>query len=220
MGIVAGFNALFISEPSNCFMDIFNLCRRRKVIRDPMKYLVVGLGNIGPEYVHTRHNIGFDVLDVFSEELGASFQSERYGYLARVKARGRRILLLKPSTYMNRSGKAVKYWMDREKINKENVLIIVDDLNLDLGRIRIRGRGSDGGHNGLRDIIQYLGQDFARMRIGIGNNFYPGQQSDFVLGKWSKEEEDQLSEIFVKTSKAIISFATIGVNRTMNQFNN
>ena len=148
-----------------------------------MKYLVVGLGNMGAEYDDTRHNIGFDVLDHLAKANEVSFKNDRLGDVTRFKHRGRTFVLLKPSTYMNLSGKAVQYWMTKEKIKISNVLIVVDDLNLDLGKLRLRGKGSDGGHNGLKHINQTLGQNrYARLRMGIGNEYTKGRQIDFVLG--------------------------------------
>ncbi|MBP1629802.1 MAG: aminoacyl-tRNA hydrolase [Bacteroidetes bacterium] len=186
-----------------------------------MKYLIVGLGNIGSEYENTRHNIGFMALDYFAKEFeGAKFTLERQAYIAEVKHKGRTIILAKPTTYVNLSGKAVKYWMDKEKIPVENILVIVDDLALSLGAIRMRMNGGDGGHNGLTDIIATLGHNkFNRLRFGIGDNFSRGKQVDYVLGKWS---EGELSTIFLRfdmVNEIIKSFTTIGMDRTMNAFN-
>ena len=185
-----------------------------------MKYLVVGLGNIGEEYANTRHNIGFNVADYFACEAETAFQSNRYAFTCQVKHKGRTILLCKPTTYMNLSGKAVKYWLQKENIPIENLLIIVDDLALPFGTIRIKKKGSDAGHNGLIDIIQTLGhQDFNRLRFGIGNEFSKGGQVDFVLGQWTEDEKAKLPERMKKMSDAIRSFVTIGIDRTMNFFN-
>lgn len=186
---------------------------------DPMKYLVVGLGNMGPKYNGTRHNIGFEVLDYLVDELGGSFKNDTLGDIAEVKHKGRTLILLKPSTYMNLSGKAVRYWMQKKKIDKKNLIVVVDDLNLSYGRLRLRPKGADGGHNGLKDINQMLGQDYARLRFGIGNEFYKSQQVDFVLGKWSEEELDTLLGYIKKASDACKSFATIGIKYTMDEFN-
>ena len=158
-----------------------------------MKYLIVGLGNIGPEYQNTRHNIGFKVLDAFAKASNTVFEDMRYGAVATVKLKGRTLILLKPNTYMNLSGKAVSYWMQKEKIELSNLFVVVDDLALPFGTIRLRGKGSDGGHNGLKNINQLLGtQDYARLRFGIGNEFPKGKQVDYVLGEWSPEEEERL----------------------------
>ncbi len=185
-----------------------------------MKYLIVGLGNIGEEYQHTRHNIGFDVVEALAKEFEVSFSTEQLGDVAKFKHKGRTFVLLKPSTYMNRSGKAVRYWLQAEKINKENLLVILDDLNLPFGTQRLRGKGSDGGHNGLKDIDQMCGGNkYARLRIGIGSDFPKGRQADYVLSEWSDEEYEQLPEIIKKASDTIKSFGTIGLGRTMSQFN-
>ena len=188
---------------------------------DPMKYLIAGLGNIGPEYHNTRHNIGFSVLDEMMKEEEASFESARYGDVARVKVKGRTLLLLKPSTFMNLSGKAVNYWMQKEKIQPENLLVITDDLALPFGKLRLRAKGSDGGHNGLKNINQVLGRmDYARLRFGIGNNFGQGRQVNYVLDKWEPEETEALKERIPLVVEMIKAFATIGVNRTMSAYNN
>ena len=152
-----------------------------------MKYLIVGLGNIGPEYQNTRHNIGFKVLDAFAKASNTVFEDMRYGAVATVKLKGRTLILLKPNTYMNLSGKAVSYWMQKEKIELSNLFVVVDDLALPFGTIRLRGKGSDGGHNGLKSINQLLGtQDYTRLRFGIGNEFPKGKQVDYVLGGWTR----------------------------------
>lgn len=184
-----------------------------------MKYLIVGLGNIGAEYHNTRHNIGFDVLDVLAEELGATFKADKLGEVAEAKHRGRTLILLKPSTYMNLSGKAVNYWLQKGKIKPENLMVIVDDLNIPFGKIRLRGKGSDGGHNGLKDINGYLGGNYPRLRFGIGDAFSKGKQVNFVLGKWKPEEREALDKIIQQSVKAVLSFVSIGLARTMNTFN-
>ncbi|MEQ3662572.1 MAG: aminoacyl-tRNA hydrolase, partial [Flavobacterium sp.] len=159
------------------------------------KFLVVGLGNIGSEYINTRHNIGFKILDSFANEENLSFQSVKLGEMTEYKIKGRTILLLKPNTYMNLSGKAVKYWMEKENIEKENVLVITDDLNLSFGTIRIKTKGSDGGHNGLKSIQQLLNTtEYPRFRFGISDEFKKGQQVNYVLGEWSEEEKENLKE--------------------------
>ena len=195
----------------------FNVC---------MKYLIVGLGNPGKEYEGTRHNIGFMVLDRFLNRLNEeknteySFSVDRHAYVAAVKTKGRTLVLVKPTTFMNLSGKAVKYWLDREEIPVENMLVIVDDLALELGTIRLRMSGSDGGHNGLKDIINILGHNkFNRLRFGIGNNFARGHQIDFVLGKITGEDKDIVDRKLDMCSDIIVSFSTIGMDRTMNAFN-
>lgn len=186
-----------------------------------MKYLIVGLGNIGAEYAATRHNIGFRVLDALAEASNTVFSSQRYGSVAEMKFKGRTFVLLKPSTYMNLSGKAVSYWMQAEKIPLENVFVIVDDIALPFGTIRIRTKGSDGGHNGLKSIAELLGTSaYARLRFGIGGDFPKGMQIDYVLGEWTKEESAALPERLTVAGEAIRAFGTIGLERTMNQYNN
>lgn len=187
---------------------------------DPMKYLIVGLGNMGADYDGTRHNIGFEVVDYMAKAAEVSFAPDQLGDVARFRHRGRTFVLLKPSTYMNRSGKAVRYWLQKEKIDKENLLVILDDLNLPFGKQRLRGKGSDGGHNGLKDIDQLTGgNNYARLRLGIGDDFHKGQQVDYVLGEWSEEEKKQLPEIIGYAAETVKSFGAIGLARTMNDFN-
>jgi|SRR5690554_185141 len=184
------------------------------------KFLIVGLGNIGVEYENTRHNVGFKILDYLAEQQEVTWKTERLGDLTEFRQKGRTFFLLKPNTYMNLSGKAVKYWMDKEKIPLENVLIVTDDLNLDFGAIRIKTRGSDGGHNGLKDIQDKLETNkYPRFRFGIGNSFGKGRQVSYVLDEWDAEEERELKERIEIASKAIISFGLAGINRTMNSFN-
>lgn len=185
---------------------------------DPMKYLIVGLGNMGAEYDGTRHNIGFDVIDLLAGD--AEFKNEMHGDLTVIKHKGRTLYLLKPSTYMNLSGKAVRYWCQKLKLQSSNLMVIVDDLNLTFGNIRMRGKGSDGGHNGLADIQQKLGTtQYNRMRIGIGNDFHKGQQVDFVLGKWSAEEAKHVQTIISKCAEAVKDFCSIGMKRAMDKHN-
>ncbi len=185
-----------------------------------MKYLIVGLGNIGDEYSNTRHNIGFIAADAVALSFKTPFESGRYGAVAKTTFKGRSITILKPSTYMNLSGKAVRYWMNREKILPENILVIVDDLALPLGALRMRKKGSDGGHNGLISIIEHLETtDFPRLRIGIGNDFAKGYQIDYVLGRWSSEEEKILIPKLERVAELIKSFILIGPDKTMNIFN-
>lgn len=184
------------------------------------KFLIVGLGNIGAEYVNTRHNIGFKVLDFLAKKESLDFQTVKLGSLAEYKFKGRTFLLLKPNTYMNLSGKAVKYWMDQEKIPLENILVITDDLNLSFGTIRIKGKGSDGGHNGLKNINLILNtQNYTRFRFGISDQFKKGQQVDYVLGEWDEQEKTALTERLEISVEIIKSFGTAGLNNTMNSFN-
>lgn len=185
-----------------------------------MKYLIVGLGNIGVEYAATRHNIGFNVLDALAGASNAVFTAARYGDVAEFKHKGRTLVLLKPSTYMNLSGKAVRYWMEAEKIASENLLVVSDDIALPFGTLRMRPKGSAGGHNGLKNIVELLGtEEFARMRFGVGGDFPKGRQVDYVLGEWTDEERKALPERLKIFGDAILSFTTIGMERTMNFFN-
>lgn len=187
-----------------------------------MKYLIVGLGNIGNEYAKTRHNVGFQILDALAGASNLVFDvNRRYGAIAEYKFKGRTFVLLKPSTYMNLSGNAVRYWMQKEDIPLENVLIIVDDLALPFGSIRLRGKGGDAGHNGLKHINEILGtNEYARVRFGIGDQFNKGQQIDYVLSEWNDEESRLLSERIDKVVQIIKSFGTVGLELTMTQFNN
>ncbi|MDA3929214.1 MAG: aminoacyl-tRNA hydrolase [Prolixibacteraceae bacterium] len=187
-----------------------------------MKYLIVGLGNIGEEYKNTRHNIGFRILDALAGASNLVFNiNKRYGAIAEYKFKGRTFILLKPATYMNLSGNAVRYWLQKEKIPLEHLLVIVDDLALPLGAIRVRGKGGDAGHNGLKHINEILGTNvYTRVRFGIGSEFNQGQQIDYVLGEWDEEEEKLMPERIDKVVQIIKSFGTIGLARTMNQFNN
>jgi peptidyl-tRNA hydrolase, PTH1 family len=186
-----------------------------------MKFLVAGLGNIGPEYENTRHNIGFTVLDALAGASSISFGTDRLASVAEVKFKGKTLILIKPTTYMNLSGKAVNYWMQAEKIPVENLLVVTDDLALPFGTLRMKGKGSDGGHNGLKDIQTVLGTDsYARLRFGIGSEYSKGKQVDYVLGKWSKEEEAGLPLRVEKACEMIKSFAAAGLQNTMNQYNN
>lgn len=185
-----------------------------------MNYLIVGLGNIGVEYANTRHNMGFMVLDAWAQASNIVFESGRYGYTATVSFKGRKFTLLKPSTYMNLSGKAVRYWMNELKIPLENLLVISDDLNIPFGTVRLRKNGSAGGHNGLTNINELLGtQEYARVRMGIGNDFGRGHQVDYVLGELSDEEMEQMPELSKKVIEGIKAFATIGPDRAMNVLN-
>ncbi len=186
-----------------------------------MKYLIVGLGNIGDEYAHTRHNIGFDILDAFAKASNVFFKDSRYAFSAEVKHKGRTLILIKPTTYVNLSGNAVRYWLQKEKIEVENLLVVLDDLALPFGTLRLRAKGSDGGHNGLKNINEILGRnDYARLRFGIGDNFKLGRQVDYVLGKWNDDELKLISEKFSISLDIINDFATIGIDRTMTLYNN
>jgi peptidyl-tRNA hydrolase, PTH1 family len=185
-----------------------------------VKYLIIGLGNIGEEYANTRHNIGFQVIDHLVKDENVLFKTERYANVAQIKYKGRILVLCKPTTYMNLSGKAVNYWLQKENVPIENLLVVVDDLALSFGTIRIKKKGSDAGHNGLNDIISTLGHnEFNRLRFGIGNEFSRGAQIDFVLGGWSEDDQKLLPERLDKMCEAIKSFVTIGIDRTMNYFN-
>ena len=185
-----------------------------------MKYLIVGLGNIGSEYRNTRHNIGFKVLDAFAEASNIIFSTQRYGDVAQVRVKNKVLFLLKPSTYMNLSGEAVRYWMNKENIPLENVLVIVDDLALPFGTLRLKGKGSDAGHNGLKHIAETLGtQNYARLRFGIGNDFPKGHQVDYVLGNFTEEDMKTMDERLETAGNIIKSFCLAGINITMNQFN-
>lgn len=185
-----------------------------------MKYLIVGLGNIGDEYENTRHNIGFVVADAFAFDRKVTFESGRYAGIAKASLKGRTFIIIKPTTFMNLSGKAVRYWMTKEDILPENLLVIVDDLALPLGSLRLRKKGSDGGHNGLISINEEIGTtDYARLRIGIGDNFAKGYQVDYVLSRWTKDEEKVLLPKIAIAVDIIKNFSLVGIDRTMNMFN-
>lgn len=188
--------------------------------QNDLKYLIVGLGNIGSEYQNTRHNIGFKILDTLAGVSNISFEDKRYGMIAEFKFKARTFVLLKPSTYMNRSGLAVNYWLKKTKVPSDKLLILVDDIALPLGTVRIKPKGGDGGHNGLANINQVLGNsNYARLRFGIGNDFHSGQQIDYVLGEWSKNEEEQLPELINHSIEVIKSFGTVGLELTMTRLN-
>jgi PTH1 family peptidyl-tRNA hydrolase len=200
-------------------LNLFN--RKTQETDNTMKYLITGLGNIGAEYARTRHNIGFDILDAMAEEKGLTFEDKRYGAVTTYKFKGRQFILLKPNTYVNLSGRAVNYWLQKEKIPLSNLLIVVDDLALPFGTLRLKPKGGDAGHNGLKSIQGILGTtNYARLRFGIGNNFNRGQQVDYVLGTWDNEEKAVLPEKIDRAIQMIKSFGTIGTAQTMNQFNN
>ena len=203
-------------------MWLFDLFRKRKpeTSDEYMKYLIVGLGNIGDEYVGTRHNIGFRVVDAFARKQGAQWQDKRYGAIARTRVKNAELILLNPSTYMNLSGQAVRYWAQQEKIPVERLLVIVDDLSLPVGKIRMRGSGSDGGHNGLKNIAScMMTQNYPRIKFGIGNDFPKGTQIDFVLGQFSDEDNKAIEEKLDYVGEMIQSFCLQGLDRTMNQYN-
>lgn len=188
---------------------------------DPMKkFLIVGLGNIGPKYENTRHNIGFKILEELAREKEVAFETQKLGEVATFRFKGRTFVLLKPSTYMNLSGKAVNYWMQKEKISLENLLVVTDDLNLPFGTLRLKTKGSDGGHNGLKDIQAQLNTTkYNRFRFGISDEFSKGQQVDYVLGEWGDEEKKKLPERLKTSAELILSFGTAGISNTMNSFN-
>lgn len=188
---------------------------------DPMKkYLIVGLGNIGDEYAETRHNIGFKILDALADQRALNFETQKLGEVAIHKLKGRSIVCLKPSTYMNLSGKAVRYWLEKEKIPVQNLLIITDDINLPFGTLRVKTKGSHGGHNGLKDIQHILQTtQYNRFRFGVGADFGKGRQVEYVLGTWNEEENSKLKTRLEKSVEIIESFVLSGVARTMNQFN-
>ncbi len=186
-----------------------------------MKYLIVGLGNIGWEYENTRHNAGFLIIDALAKDINVQFANNRYGAVADGRIKNAQVVLLKPNTLMNLSGKAVRYWMDIEKIPIENILVLVDDLSLPFGSLRLRGQGSAGGHNGLRNIEECIGSsNYARLKFGIGNHFAQGHQIDYVLGAWDPDEEQNLGEICKTTTEIIKSFCLQGLARTMTLYNN
>lgn len=186
-----------------------------------MKYLIVGLGNIGPEYQNTRHNIGFMILDAFAKASNITFTTQRYGDVAEMRLKNKQLILLKPSTYMNLSGNAVRYWLEKENISIDNLLVLVDDLALPYGAIRLKGKGSDAGHNGLKNIAELLKtQSYARLRFGIGNDFPKGCQVDYVLGHFTEEQEKAMPERLNVAVEAIKNFCLAGLSITMNQFNN
>jgi len=183
------------------------------------KYLIVGLGNIGPEYEMTRHNTGFMVLDAFAKASNTSFDDRRYGFVAETSLKGRKVILLKPSTFMNLSGNAVRYWLNHENIDQIRLLVVSDEVALPLGAFRLKANGSNGGHNGLGHIQQLIGQDYARLRMGIGNDFPRGMQVDWVLGRYSEEELETLQPAIDTAVEIIRSFVLAGIDITMNQFN-
>src|SRR5690606_38808586 len=206
----------------NFFYELFNPSKDTNIVKGNTmkKFLIVGLGNIGDDYANTRHNIGFKILDFFAKQESLSFETQKLGDMAVYKFKGRQFILLKPSTYMNLSGKAVVYWMNKENVTLDNLLVITDDLNLPFGTIRLKTKGSDGGHNGLKDIQDKLQTiNYNRFRFGISDTFSKGRQIDYVLGEWTEEENQKLTERLEKSVELIKSFGTAGVNITMNAFN-
>lgn len=185
-----------------------------------MNYLIAGLGNPGPEYANTRHNAGFLVADALAQKAKATFTTDRYADVAKLRYRGKNLIVIKPNTYMNLSGKAVRYWMDKENIPPENLMVVYDDLDLPIGTIRLRPKGSGGSHNGLNHIIEILQtENFPRLRIGIGNNFSKGMQVDYVLGRWTHEEEKIMLQVVPAAAEAVLMWINIGIQRTMNHVN-
>ncbi len=204
------------------FRKLFSKQKEKEETQEELmkKFLVVGLGNIGPKYQNTRHNIGFRVLDTLAKEEDLSFETKKLGDLTTYKFKGRTIILLKPNTYMNLSGKAVRYWLEKEKIPLENLLVVTDDINLPFGSIRLKAKGSAGGHNGLKDIEAQLNTSkYSRFRFGVGDEFHKGRQVDYVLGEWNNDEETTMHERLEKAIALIKSFATAGLSNTMNSFN-
>ena len=196
------------------------LSSKKEHIASGMNYLVVGLGNIGAEYASTRHNMGFMMLDAWAQASNIVFETRRYGSIAEYSFKGRKFILLKPSTYMNLSGNAVRYWMQKLNIPVENLMVICDDLNIPFGTVRMRKKGSDGGHNGLKDIQNAIGtQEYARIRIGIGNDFAQGQQVDFVLGEISGEQKETVNELSKKVIEGVKEWSILGADRAMNDIN-
>lgn len=201
---------------ANILHPPFKYHRQTRKSSPGMKYLITGLGNMGYEYDGTRHNIGFEAVDFLCKNLEGAWRSDHHGDLAEVKFKGRILILLKPNTYMNLSGKAIRYWLQKEKIPVENSLVVLDDLNLVFGKQRLRAKGSDGGHNGLKNIQEVLGTDaYPRLRIGIGDNFSKGRQVNYVLGKWTEDEKAELPRILEKATEVVKTFVTIGLERAM-----
>ena len=218
------FNTLFsktkTEDNTDCMKPEVHEHQKNNIKNVSNKFLIVGLGNIGADYANTRHNIGFKILDFFTKKEGINFETVKLGSLAEYKFKGRTFLLLKPNTYMNLSGKSVKYWMEKENIPLENLLVIADDLNLPFGTIRIKPKGSDGGHNGLKSIHSILGTtNYTRFRFGISDEFKKGKQVDYVLGEWDADEKTKLPERLDFASEIIKSFGTAGLENTMTSFN-
>ena len=203
------------------FKWVFSFSEKRKDFEAmSKKYLIVGLGNVGPDYVNTRHNIGFKLINFYAKSHSLQFESSRLGSISKHRLKGKILVFLKPNTYMNKSGKSVKYWLQKEKIPLENLLIVTDDLNLPFGTIRLKIKGSDGGHNGLKDIQEKLKtSNFQRLRFGIGNKFSKGKQVEFVLSEWTKDEKLNLEKQLETFNNLIVDFVFIGINKTMNKYN-
>jgi len=200
--------------------SIFKYFRKSSISPNNKKFLIVGLGNIGEEYKNTRHNIGFDIVDQLGIILKGTFNSAKYGNILKSKYAGKQLVLLKPNTFMNLSGKAVVYWLKKEKIHINNLIVVVDDLNINFGKSRLKSSGSDGGHNGLKDIANSLNtSNFTRLRFGIGNNFKKKDQVDFVLSKWNNEESNNLGRLIDKNVEIIFSSIKQGLDFTMNKYN-
>ena len=211
---------LFLFLSKNYSLNWLNLFKRKTKNSEMKKFLIVGIGNIGNEYDDTRHNIGFQFLNCISKEFKENFSTVKHGQTCKFNLKGKSITLLKPSTYVNLSGKAVRYWLNKENIDLENILVISDDLNLEFGRIRLKPNGSDGGHNGLKDITNSLNtSNYSRLRFGIGGDFPKGKQSEYVLSKWNKEEISKFIEIEPLFTEIVKSFVTQGIDETMNKFN-
>jgi PTH1 family peptidyl-tRNA hydrolase len=186
-----------------------------------LKYLIFGLGNPGPEYSETRHNIGFQVLDQMAEKAGLSFETSRHADITEMRTKGRQLLLLKPNTFMNRSGKAVHYWMQEEKVPEDRIIIVTDDVALPFGKLRLRAKGGPGGHNGLGHIIESIGTShFPRLRFGVGNDYPKGKQVEYVLGHWDTEQKDALPERLAKAGEILRQIPFLGLKRTMSEYNN
>ena len=201
-------------------MNWLNFFGCKKNNLEMKKFLIVGIGNIGKEYDNTRHNVGFQILDYISKEYQQDFEIVKYGQISKFRIKGKSVILLKPSTYVNLSGKAVNYWLKKEKIGINNLLVISDDLNLDFGKIRIKTKGTDGGHNGLKDISNVLGtNDYSRFRFGIGGNFPKGRQSDYVLSKWNNDEKSEFISLETHFIELFKSYLFEGIDITMNKFN-
>ena len=201
-------------------MNWLNFFGCKKNNLEMKKFLIVGIGNIGKEYDNTRHNVGFQILDYISKEYQQDFEIVKYGQISKFRIKGKSVILLKPSTYVNLSGKAVGYWLKKEKIGINNLLVISDDLNLDFGKIRIKTKGTDGGHNGLKDISSVLGtNDYSRFRFGIGGNFPKGRQSDYVLSKWNNDEKSEFISLETHFIELFKSYLLEGIDITMNKFN-
>ena len=201
-------------------MNWLNFFGCKKNNLEMKKFLIVGIGNIGKEYDNTRHNVGFQILDYISKEYQQDFEIVKYGQISKFRIKGKSVILLKPSTYVNLSGKAVGYWLKKEKIGINNLLVISDDLNLDFGKIRIKTKGTDGGHNGLKDISNVLGtNDYSRFRFGIGGNFPKGRQSDYVLSKWNNDEKSEFISLETHFIELFKSYLFKGIDVTMNKFN-